>query len=83
MKGGAPKHDLTEDGPPFLSVGAKAAARMCGVSERSWWRLDSACKTPTSFMLGGRRLWRVADLERWVAAGFPNRKDFVSEVSRT
>ncbi len=59
-----------------LAVDAKTAAAMVSLGERTWWRLNSACKTPQSFMLGGRRVWRRADLAAWAAMGFPNRDEF-------
>ncbi len=59
----------------LLAVSAKQAAAMVGVSTRTWWRLASAEKVPESFMLGGRRLWRVSDLERFVRDGFRVTKD--------
>ncbi len=62
--------------PPSLAVGAKDAAAMFSLSSRTWWRLASAGKTPPSFQLGKRRLWRVEDLERWSAWGFPSRCEF-------
>ena len=64
-----------------LSVGARDAAEMCGVSERAWWRLDSAGKVPPSFMLGGRRVWRTDDLKRWAEIGYPSRDAFAKAAS--
>jgi predicted DNA-binding transcriptional regulator AlpA len=55
-----------------LLVAAAEAARLCGVSEASWYRLRSAGKLPSPVKLGGRVLWRVAELRRWTAAGCPD-----------
>jgi predicted DNA-binding transcriptional regulator AlpA len=57
-----------------LLVPAPEAARLCGVSEASWYRLRSAGKVPAPVRLGGRVLWRVEeDLRAWIAAGCPSR----------
>ncbi len=53
-----------------IAVGAREAARLCGISPRSWWRLVAMGKTPPGYKLGGRRVWRIADLKAWAANGF-------------
>ena len=55
-----------------LLVPAAESARLCGVSEASWYRLKSAGKVPAPVRLGGRVLWRVEKLRRWCAAGCPD-----------
>ena len=60
--------------PGPLLVGARAAARLCGISLRSWWGLNSAGKTPAPVHLGGRALWRAPELTAWTAAGCPARR---------
>jgi len=55
-----------------LLVPAAKAARLCGVSEASWYRLKAAGKLPAPVRLGGRVLWRVEELRRWCAAGCPD-----------
>jgi predicted DNA-binding transcriptional regulator AlpA len=57
-----------------LQVGAAGAARMAGVSKATWLRLRAADKTPSPVRLGGRVLWRVEELESWIAAGCPDGK---------
>lgn len=56
-----------------LLVGATEAARLCSVSEATWWRLAAAGKVPVPIKLGGRTLWRVGELREWTAAGCPDR----------
>lgn len=56
-----------------LMVTAQMAARMFSVSLRTWRMLDSAGKIPKPTRLGGRVLWRLAELRRWGAAGCPDR----------
>src|SRR5262245_35799282 len=57
-----------------LLVGAAEAGRLCGRSEASWWRDHAAGRIPAAVKLGGRTLWRVEELRRWVEAGCPPRK---------
>ena len=55
-------------------IGAAGAARLHDVSERSWWRLDSAGLVPMPVKLGRRTLWSVRELEAWAAHGCPSRE---------
>jgi len=57
-----------------LAADAKGAARLIGVSERLWRRLHAEGKVPRPIRLGKRVLWSVAELERWLAAGGPDRE---------
>jgi hypothetical protein len=59
-----------------LLVPAPEAARLCGISEATWFRLKSAGKTPPEVRLGGRVLYRLDDLRLFVAWGCPPRKEF-------
>src|SRR5262245_53002774 len=68
----APKPRRVAVGDALL-VGQNDAASMCGLSLASWCRLKSAGKIgPKPIRLGGRLLWRRADLERWVASRLPD-----------
>jgi predicted DNA-binding transcriptional regulator AlpA len=62
---------LTAPVEPLLLAAAEAA-RLCGVSEASWYRLKAAGKLPAPVKLGGRVLWRREELCRWCAAGCPD-----------
>ena len=74
-----PDHRTAEPERPAdrpLLLDARQAAALCGVSERTWWTLSSANKTPMPVRLGNRTLWPAVGpcgLEAWVAAGFPTR----------
>lgn len=57
-----------------LLIPAEIAGPMCGRSQASWWRDHAAGRIPAPIKLGGRTLWRVAELRNWVAAGCPKRK---------
>jgi predicted DNA-binding transcriptional regulator AlpA len=60
--------------PAPLLVGADVAGPMCGRSEASWWRDHAAGRIPAPVRLGGRTLWRAAELAAWVEAGCPCRR---------
>ncbi len=51
---------------PKLAVDAREAARMLSISPRHLGALVAAGDVP-SLKLGRRRLFRVADLDRWLA----------------
>ena len=63
----------TPQAPAPLLLSAKAAARLCGVSARTWWALRSAGKTPLPVRLNRRTLWRADELAAWCKAGCPAR----------
>ena len=57
-----------------LLIPAGVAGPLCGRSEASWWRDHAAARNPRPIKLGGRTLWRVEELRRWVASGCPDRR---------
>jgi predicted DNA-binding transcriptional regulator AlpA len=56
-----------------LAVDARAAARLCSVSRSLWFVMDSAGQVPEGVRLGRRRVWPLAELRAWLAAGCPSR----------
>ena len=46
-----------------------------------WRSMDSAGKTPAGFKVGGRKLWRMRDLERWAQWGFCDRAEFQTRLA--
>jgi len=62
--------DLTE--PLLLDV--RAVARLLSVSVRTIHRLNAAGELPAPIRLGGRVLWRHAELVAWLEAGCPSRQ---------
>jgi hypothetical protein len=57
-------------GEPPLAYRKAAAARMCGMSERTLERLLSARRFPRADARAGRcPLWTRATLEKWLAGG--------------
>ena len=59
-----------------LLVDTEQAAAACGIGRATWFRLKSAGKTPAPVKLGGRVLYRLADLRLWVSLGCPPRREF-------
>jgi len=57
-----------------LLIAARVAGPLCGGSEASWWRYHAAGRVPAPVKLGGRTLWRVEELRRWVGSGCPDRQ---------
>ena len=62
------------DGPEALLVSARQAAKVCGRSLRTWRMWDSAGWVPRPVRIGRSTLWRLAELQAWVAAGCPRRE---------
>ncbi len=56
-----------------LAVGAREAAALVGVSLRTWRTLDASGGIPEPVRIGRRRLWSMAELRAWAAAGCPPR----------
>ncbi len=56
-----------------LAVDSKGAAKLLGISDRHWRRLDVAEQVPEAVRLGQSVRWGVAELRAWVAAGCPPR----------
>jgi predicted DNA-binding transcriptional regulator AlpA len=66
--------------PMLLSAGQ--AAELCGVSEPTWWRRNSAKEVPAPAKFGGRTCWHRLELERWLAAGLPARETWEAMNAR-
>jgi predicted DNA-binding transcriptional regulator AlpA len=70
----APEPRPAPQQPQQLLIPARHAARLTGVSVRTWWRWHSARRVPAPVVIKGRPLWRVQELQAWVDAGCPDRK---------
>jgi predicted DNA-binding transcriptional regulator AlpA len=73
-------HQMTQEDvgarKPFL-LRASQAAKLCGVSLRTWRTWDSAGRIPAPVRIGSRSVfWRADELRAWVAAGCPRRADW-------
>ena len=64
-----------QESAPLL-ISARAAAVMCGRSERTWRTWDSAGLIPQPVRIGRNTLWRHSELQAWIAAGCPRREDW-------
>ena len=69
-----PHAPLTVESTPLL-VDATAAAALCGKHLRTWRAWQAAGRIPRPIRPGRSLVWRFIELEAWVAAGCPPRKD--------
>jgi predicted DNA-binding transcriptional regulator AlpA len=60
----------------LLLLSAKRAAKVCGISLRTWRTYDSGGRIPKPVRIGRRTLWRADELRAWVAASCPCRADW-------
>ncbi|KPJ65379.1 MAG: hypothetical protein AMJ43_10860 [Coxiella sp. DG_40] len=59
-----------------LTATAKDAAKICRLSKRSWFRLNSCGKVPAPVKIGGSVRWRLSDIKLWLEWNCPDRKTF-------
>ena len=64
--------------PAMLAVEACPASSVFLLSLPSWWWKDVAGEVPASYMLGGRMVWPISNLELSSALGFLDRGNFNS-----
>jgi predicted DNA-binding transcriptional regulator AlpA len=64
----------TVESDPLL-VDATTAAALCGKHLRTWRAWQAAGRIPRPIRIGRSLMWRFSELEAWVAAGCPPRKD--------
>jgi predicted DNA-binding transcriptional regulator AlpA len=66
-----------------LLIDADGVAVMLGVSRRTVYSMQSTGELgPMALTVGGRKLWRTAELSAWVAAGCPRRDVWLGEQVR-
>jgi len=64
--------------PAALLLTARAAAALCGVSLRTWWRWDASGAVPAPVIVGrNSKRWRRGELEAWAAVGCPLREQWL------
>jgi excisionase family DNA binding protein len=63
--------------PLLLDIGQ--AAQYLNVGKRTFWKLHAVGRVPAPIKLGRLTRWRKDDLEAWVKAGCPARKDWHPE----
>ena len=57
-----------------------AVADMLSLTKRSLWRYRNNGLMPKEVRVGGSCRWRLSDIERWIALGCPNQKDFEAQT---
>ena len=55
-----------------LCLRPKEAARLIGVSERTFASMRACGQLPPSYKLNGCVIYRTSDLRKWTELGFPN-----------
>ena len=63
-------------GPAPLLIDIHALAALLGRSVASLERDQAAGRVPAPVRLGGSKKWRRAEIEAWVAAGCPPRREW-------
>ena len=61
-----------------LCLGASGLAGLLGVSLRSVRRLDDSGKLPEALKIGGSKRWFRPEVEEWLRAGAPSRRQWTS-----
>lgn len=56
-----------------IAVSGADAARLLGLSGRTWRRLDAAGLVPRAVKIGASKRWSVDGLKQWIKAGCPSR----------
>ena len=64
-----------------LLLAADAAAALCSVSVRQWWRWDSSGRTPRAVQIGQTKRWSREELKEWIRAECPPRNEW-EEIRR-
>jgi excisionase family DNA binding protein len=62
--------------PQSLCIDAREMARLLDVSMRQVYRLNDSGQLPAPLALGGCKRWLRSEVEAWLAAGAPRRKDW-------
>lgn len=57
-------------------------ASICGLSERSVWRLSEKGDMPKPISIGGSRRWRESELRQWISSGCPKSINSQPEESK-
>jgi len=63
---------------PPLAVDAVGLAEMLSLGLRTIRSMDAAGKLPSPLRIGGRVLWRTAEIRAWLAAGAPDRDEWAA-----
>jgi predicted DNA-binding transcriptional regulator AlpA len=82
----SPNHSNDRDAAGFLEgrpllLNAAELANFLSISIRHVRRLNSSAKLPQPVKVGQATRWRRDEIERWVAAGCPNRASWEADFS--
>lgn len=66
-----------------LCTDADGVARMLNISPRTVRRLDDGGKLPAALPLGRAKRWSIAEIEDWIAAGSPPRRQWTAMRRRS
>jgi len=58
------------------------AAKLCGVSIRTWYTWDQLGKIPKPIHVGRKLFWRRDELSAWIDAECPERDDWIFKKPR-
>lgn len=75
------EHETTVGSAPAITplcVDVPGLATMLDVSERTVYRLDDAGRIPAAISLGACKRWRIEEIEAWMRAGAPKRKEWLA-----
>ena len=62
-----------------ITVGREQAAALFSISRATWDRWDASGQLgPIGIRKNGRKLWLLAELREWAAAGMPCRKEWLA-----
>lgn len=64
-----------------LVVDARRLAKLLCAGIRTVRTWDAAGKLPAPIRIGGRVVWRVAEIRAWLAAGAPDRETWAAIVA--
>jgi len=59
------------------------AAKLCGVSIRTWYLWDQLGKIPTPVRIGRKLFWRRDELSAWFDASCPPREEWIFRPKKT
>ena len=69
------KHTTPNIIPELLS--AKDAAILVGCGESTWRTWAASGKTPPSYKLAGKRVWKRSEVLQWIDYNFPSTHRFI------
>ena len=59
-----------------ILLDAKSLGKILSLSKRQIFRLKSFHKLPPCVKIGGSIRWRQSDVDRWLAMGCPDQREF-------